>query len=209
MSITRFLKQTTKNPFVHGALLFFYRRAGLAMSKELAPYIGAGNRVLDLGCGTGIIGATLAQTLKASITGTDVRDIRETNIPFVPTDGQQLPFPDNTFDVILISYVLHHIEEVETLLQEARRVCRGIVIVYEDTPRNLFHRASCFLHGFSYGSLFGINKKCKFRTRREWLSLFQKLHLALLRTGDIGFFNPIHITARSLFILTPDSRPRI
>ena len=208
MSITRFLKQIAKIPLAHFALVSLYHRAGLAMSREVAPYVKPEQRILDVGCGTGIIGSTIAKSLNATVVGTDVRDVREVKIPFSLTKGTRLPFSDKTFDIVLVSYVLHHVEEVEMLLKEAHRVCRGKIIIYEDTPRNLFHRASCFLHGFSYGSLFGINKKCKFRTRREWLSLFQKLHLSLMRTGNIDFFNPIHVTARSLFILSPNSSAR-
>jgi ubiquinone/menaquinone biosynthesis C-methylase UbiE len=197
------LKKLSMFPFIKSALFFFYGRAAKAMSNDLAPYIATGDKVLDLGCGTGIIGSTLAKMRNVSLTGTDVRDVREANIPFALTDGKHLPFPNKAFDIVLISYVLHHVEETETLLKEAARVCRGKIIIYEDTPKNLFHRASCFVHGFSYGSLFGIEGKCKFRTRREWSSLFRKLHLSLVNMGRIEFFNPIHVTARSLFVLSP------
>jgi len=203
MIISHILHHISKFPPIRSILFFFYGKAALTMSKELAHYIMQENRVLDLGCGTGIIGSTLARTLKTSIVGVDVRDAREVDIPFALCDGKHLPFPNRMFDIVLISYVLHHVDEVEILLKEAYRVCRGKVIIYEDTPQNLFHHISCFLHGFSYGSLFNIRKRCKFRARQEWVSLFQKLHLSILRTGDINFFNPIHVTARSLFILSP------
>jgi len=202
--ISHFLKKIAKFSPVRSTLFFFYGRAASKMSKELAAYIAPGNHVLDLGCGTGIIAGTVAKTLNASLVGTDVIDIRQVDIPFVLYDGEKIPFPDKSFDIVLISYVLHHVEKVEILLQEARRVCRGRIIIYEDTPQNLFHRASCFFHGFSYGSLFGIKKKCAFHTREEWLSLFQKLQLSLMHTQKIKFFNPVHITARNLFVLSPD-----
>jgi len=203
--ISHFLKKIAKLSPVRSTLFFFYGRAAFKMSKELAAYIAPGDHVLDLGCGTGIIAGTVAKTLNASLVGTDVIDIRQVDIPFVLYDGKKLPFSDKSFDIVLISYVLHHVEKVETVLEETRRLCRGKIIIYEDTPQNLFHRASCFFHGFSYGSLFGIKKKCAFRTREEWLSLFQKLRLSLIHTQNIKFFNPIHMTARNLFVLSPPS----
>ena len=203
MTFSHTFKQISKLPILRSLLLFFYGRAAITMSKELAPFIAPGSRVLDDGCGTGIIGSILAKNLKTSVVGTDVRDARQADIPFVLSNGTRLSFPRKAFDVVLISYVLHHATRADILLKEAKRVCRGKIIVYEDTPQNMFHRASCFLHGFSYGSIFGIEKKCKFRTRQEWLSLFQKIKLTLLGTDDIELFNPVHVTARSLFILSP------
>ncbi len=52
---------------------------------------------------------------------------------------QPLPFPDRSFDVVMLLFVMNHIWNVANLLQEIRRVCRGHALlgtsfVHQYTP---------------------------------------------------------------------------
>lgn len=188
-------------PLGRPLFLYIHAKAGRNMSRDLSSYIKPGFTVLDLGCGVGAVGHTLAQELNISVVGTDVRDVRIVDIPFKITNGKKLPFPDKSFDAVLIAYVLHHTSNREAILREATRVCKGRIFVYEDTPQNFLHAISCFIHGFSYGSLFGIEKRCKFLTRDEWTHIFGKLGLKILNSNKIRLFNPIHSTSRTFFVL--------
>jgi ubiquinone/menaquinone biosynthesis C-methylase UbiE len=53
-------------------------------------------------------------------------------LPVVIYNGLDIPFKDNSFDVVLILFVLHHAAEPARLLREAKRICRRSVIVFED-----------------------------------------------------------------------------
>ena len=50
-------------------------------------------------------------------------------------DGQSLPFEDNSFDVVCVCYVLHHLapEHAERLFAEVIRVARSRVLLLEDS----------------------------------------------------------------------------
>src|SRR5207253_11029534 len=54
--------------------------------------------------------------------------------------GRRLPFPDNSFDVVLLIVVLRHAEAARAVLEEARRVCRRHVIVFEDVNLTFWDR---------------------------------------------------------------------
>lgn len=62
-------------------------------------------------------------------TGCDVYAQPLVHIPTVRYDGDRLPFPDDSFDCVLLVDVLHHAEDAEAVLREAARVARKSVIV--------------------------------------------------------------------------------
>ena len=63
--------------------------------------------------------------------------------PVVEADGQYLPFADASFDYVICSHVLEHVENPELLISELMRVAsRG----YIETPSEIAER----LYGWSY-----------------------------------------------------------
>jgi ubiquinone/menaquinone biosynthesis C-methylase UbiE len=108
--------------------------------------------------------------------GVDVVDIRrEKTRPFQLFDGVQLPFSDGRFDVVLLSFVLHHVPDDRkcALLREALRVCRGTVVIVEDTPVTLFDRIMNHRHGETYRRRIRSTAGYGFLTEREWRWLFR------------------------------------
>src|SRR5262249_59359545 len=52
--------------------------------------------------------------------------VEQGGVEFEPTigDGERLPFPAGTFDVVFFCGALHHFERFEVVLREVRRVLR-------------------------------------------------------------------------------------
>jgi ubiquinone/menaquinone biosynthesis C-methylase UbiE len=73
--------------------------------------IGPGDRVLDVGCGTGIHTLSMAKTEAGRVGWTQGR-------------AEQLPFPDGTFDVVTLMMVIHHVMDRPAALRELYRVLR-------------------------------------------------------------------------------------
>jgi len=128
---------------------------------ELAS-VKAGDRALDLCCGTGDIAFALAEH-GAEVTGLDfsekmleVAQSRRENGPakirdvkFMQGDAQQLPFPDNSFAAVTMGYGLRNLSNLETGLREMVRVTKpgGRIISLDfGKPANGLWRAMYFTH---------------------------------------------------------------
>lgn len=82
-------------------------------------------KVLDIGCGKGILLRKLAQENDLEGIGIDVVPARRSGITFVCADAQYLPFRDDTFDVVYSLGVLEHLPCTENALLESRRVLKS------------------------------------------------------------------------------------
>lgn len=91
--------------------------------------IKAGMLVLDLGCGTGNISKQLKRLMKLDIIGVDkslsmlrIAAGKWLDVLRADVDKCCLPFPDNTFDVIVAAYVIHQIHNTPAVFSECYRV---------------------------------------------------------------------------------------
>ena len=99
--------------------------------KMLTQHLRSGDKVLELGCGTGYFTSALAKT-GAQITAIDIspdllRVAREKcvrpNISFEIQNAYSLSYGEGTFDAVVGSSVLHHLE-VNSALREIHRVLK-------------------------------------------------------------------------------------
>jgi len=100
-------------------------------------------RVLDVGCGTGEIVKRLRAELSCErVVGVDLFEghLRHAPPPVALADGHRLPFPDGSFDLVLVRHLLQAIDDPVALLEEARRVLRkgGRVHVVAEDYQGLF-----------------------------------------------------------------------
>jgi SAM-dependent methyltransferase len=118
------------------------RQAHDALVAALAPK--PGERLLDMGCGTGIIARRLATSMAESgeVIGVDIsRTMVEfarqcptpPNLRYERADGGALPFADSAFDGASMARTLMHAEHPHELLVELCRVIRpgGRLVVLE------------------------------------------------------------------------------
>jgi len=139
-----------RNTYIHGhhdSVLRSHRWRTVDNSAAyLAPYLRAGQYVLDVGCGPGTITIDLAQRVApGSVLGIDndpaplveardaARRHHTPNVSFVVADVSRLDFSDGTFDVVHAHQVLQHLVEPVAALREMRRVCKpGGVVAARD-----------------------------------------------------------------------------
>lgn len=104
-----------------------------------ALHAGPGMRILDVACGTGTSTGDLADT-GASVVGVDFsRGMlatgrqRRPDLSLTAADAMRLPFADETFDAVTISFGIRNIVDVPAALREMLRVTRreGMLLVAE------------------------------------------------------------------------------
>jgi SAM-dependent methyltransferase len=113
------------------------------------PFIGKDDLVLDFGAGPGsflipiaahcrgIVGAEISARFVQE--GQSILDeLQIKNAKLIHIDPDELPFENESFDVLMMIDVIHHLEDIRVSLTEAFRVLKpgGRVIVYEPNKLN-------------------------------------------------------------------------
>ncbi len=114
------------------------RRAAMYISEgRLAP----GRKALEIGCGTGIFSGLLARS-GADITSVDLspelvakarqRNSAVPNLKFLVMNVERLDFPDDHFDCVCGSSVLHHLDLAKALPEMLRVLKPGGAFVFTE-----------------------------------------------------------------------------
>ena len=123
----------------HSRLLLgrFFR----GIAADVATSARAGSRILEVGCGPGLLSVQLAREHGLEVTGLDLDpamieraranatasgfDHEAPSPAFVVGDVAALPFPDRSFDLVVSTLSMHHWTDPTAGLAEIGRVLRG------------------------------------------------------------------------------------
>ncbi len=132
--------------------------------KEVVKQVASKNpeSILDIATGTGDLALQFAEKTSASrIVGLDLSEgmLREArkkvegtniseNVEFIQGDSEALPFENNTFDVISVSFGIRNFENLEKGLSEILRVLKqnGLFIILETSVPTKFP----YLQGYKF-----------------------------------------------------------
>ena len=137
---------------------------GLSATKELVELcqIKEGKYILDVGCGVGATSCYIAKMHNCKVVGIDItrkmldwakgkakEKVVKGRVEFVVADVQNLPFKDNTFDVVIGESVITFVKDKQRAVRECVRVTKsgGFTGLNEETwvkppPQNFVEYAS-------------------------------------------------------------------
>jgi ubiquinone/menaquinone biosynthesis C-methylase UbiE len=179
------------------------RKVGRAydMALEIARVVPCGAEILDIGCGNGFIAHHLSAMLGVTAMGIDLGHRAEAPIDYCRYDGERFPAPDNSFDGVLLCYVLHHAQEVSVVLDEVQRVLRdgGLAVIYEDMPAKLWDEGVCWIHNQQWRARTG---PCTFRSDDQWQALFSSMGFEIVKARSLSRWrNLTHPVSRKFYLL--------
>ncbi len=161
---------------LHGALVFDRRTR--VLSERLAALLPENARVLDVGCGNGLIDHLIAERRPdVTITGVDLILRPETHIPVTQFDGKRIPFDAGAFDVVMFVDVLHHTEDPAILLAEACRVASRAVVLKDHTRDGLLAGPTLRFMDWVGNAPHGIPLPYNYWPEQRWREAFAGLGL--------------------------------
>ena len=181
------------------------RKETLHTVSLVAPHLDRGMTVLDVGCGEGYVAQELGARGVRAAWGVDILDLRRDKRGlFRLYDGQSLPFADDAFDLVMLSFVLHHVpdEKKIRLVREALRVTRAKLFILEDTPTTAIDRFVSQRHGDAYRRKIDSDAPFGFLTPAEWRWLFRGMGFEP-ESHELSRFcrSPLQPFARTAFTL--------
>ena len=153
-------------------------------------------KVLDVGCASGWFLSNIAAKFpRASYYGIDIYDkgiayakLLYPNIQFKVADAHAIPFPNETFDLIICTEVLEHVDDPKGALLEMRRVLtkNGKVIIELDSGTVLFSIV-WYLWRKAYGRVWNDSHLHSFTARKlEQVTTSSGFTIRQKRTFNFG-----------------------
>lgn len=143
-------------------------------TKEILETI-TGKRVLEVGCGRGYLANLMSENHK--VTGCDIvisDELKEKypKVKFVAGNIESLPFKDNSFDTVISTHTLEHVQNLPKAMSELRRVAKKQLIIVVPRQRPYKYTFSLHTNFFPYKwsieGAFGFRKNAIIKRLGDW-----------------------------------------
>ena len=161
-----------------------YSRAVAHLLRRVSDQMDQPNlQILDLGGGTGEISDSLRKLGHTTV----LLDVHQHRPDTIVYDGVTIPWPDDSFQVCVCSFVLHHTTQAERLLGEMARVAPWILILEDLPDQGTIPALSYYLTQLHY---VWFGQSCDMvqhiHTDRKWRQLFARAGLTVWKSLDIS-----------------------
>jgi len=159
---------------------YVHDRRTKVLSDAMAPLLPENGRVLDVGCGDGLISKIIREKrADIAVEGIDVLVRPNAHIPVKQFDGQHLPYTDVSFDAVMFIDVLHHTDDPGVLICEAARVSKSLLL-FKDHARDGFLAGSTLRFMDWVGNTrHGVSIPANYWPEKLWRDTFAQLDLTV------------------------------
>jgi SAM-dependent methyltransferase len=163
---------------LHGGYVF--KRRVRVLSDWMARLTPPNARVLDVGCGDGLIDSLIQEKRPdVRIQGIDTLIRPDPHVPVTRFDGKTIPHGDGSFDVVMFIDVLHHTDDPMILLREAVRVARQAILVKDHCRDGVLAGPTLRFMDWIGNERHGVVLPYNYWPERRWGQAFQELGLQL------------------------------
>lgn len=129
--------------------------------------IGDGERILDVGCGTGFFGRmVMERNSSASVVFSDISPVAKDyleGLEFVCTPAEKTPFPDEHFDKVFCLHVISHVYDKDAVIKEFLRITKkgGTLVIIGPNKKYVYLMKTALF--------FGLIPSYNFDKTAKWL----------------------------------------
>ncbi|HDR3886464.1 TPA: class I SAM-dependent methyltransferase [Bacillus cereus] len=197
------------------------RNAHISWQETINNIVDVQNKqVIDIGCGGGIYTKELALMGAKNVVGLDFsKEILQAakencnafpNISFIHGDAHNIPYPNESFDLVISRAVIHHLQDVPTFIREASRILKkdGILILQDRTIEDCTIPGSPeHIRGYFF-SVFPKLIEIESKRRPKTTTIQQELQKYSLQVFPIQAHWEVRKTHDSVEALLQDLSPR-
>ncbi|HMU47105.1 MAG TPA: class I SAM-dependent methyltransferase [Chitinophagaceae bacterium] len=129
--------------------------------------------LLDVGCGRGYWLSILKQKTNLDLTGCDLFEKGDLEgIKYAKGDIENLPFADNSFDIVTCCHTIEHIRDIKKAITELKRVAKRQIVIVTPKQRYYYYTLDLHLHFFPVSEyltqLVGLNNFECINCKGDW-----------------------------------------
>ena len=140
-------QQISYNPFTFSAYVQARYQQVLKQLSKIKKI-----KILDIGCGDGVLLYLINRNLKAQLTGVDLDSdslkLAKTKVKakFIKASAYKLPFKAHSFDLVIVSEIIEHLDDPDKMLKEFKRILKTSGTGIITTPVKLFAKPEDPMH---------------------------------------------------------------
>lgn len=169
---------------------------GVNYKKQVAYYIGQlcenNSSILDIGCNDGRVGDMMMKSNPSlSVKGIDIQNNNGCLIEKTLYDGEKIPYPDNSFDIVMANDMLHHTTDIPKILKEMKRVSRKYIIIKDVVIYSKLSHLMISFADYISNVRYGIPCTYNFPDWQTWNKYFSDLDLNIIEKPEglkFGYF---------------------
>jgi|SRR5579872_4440477 SAM-dependent methyltransferase len=146
----------------------------------ITAHLPADARVLDVGCGFGHLGkAIMERSATVKVEGLERAKREDELITVHAYDGSRMPWPDSTFDAVILADVLHHELDPDHLLRESIRISRRYTVIKDHLRQGFFAQQRISLLDWAANAPYQVPCTYRYNNLPEWRRMFERAGVQL------------------------------